>query len=757
MFIAAPGIPTTNNELAVPKAKSLVCYLESGKHPYATLIETRRDDLSGMETIVFEVVVELSQIRVNQILERERLAVSFAPTDETFPEVVALRDDFPWVPHLNQREEELPRSLCLYELPYTTVKLRWTPTTFVERVRQWLSLSSEGKLHQDDQPLENIFLGQFPPLIYPSDFLTSIYEGENGANPAIHFGVYAVGESPQKITGFIVANQKMQAGAVQPDHIATAVVAPARKHGLIRKTPQNLREIIEIMQEVEIDLLAILRQRLQQWRENNANVIRAKILLLLIFPKYREEGTPQETWEWDISGFLLLDNVKETGAQLGLWQVTSDGTLATLIGRQEDHSNEVAVQIVNPVQQLTKQRTALFNGTQPDSRKMVMVGIGALGSMILQNLVRKGFGSWSIVDDDLMMPHNAARHALAINAAGVPKITAMRQTIEAAYEESVVTTAARINILHPGAEEDTLSSILNEADIIFDCSADVAAARHLALESTSGARRLSLFLSPDGEQMVLLVEDKNREIKLDDLEMQFYRLLLKSPSLQEHYKSVGSKIRYGRSCRDLSAILSADSISSFAGIGSKAVERILRQDSAAIGVWKTESDTSIEAVWETPRHEFRLQMKDFSIVWDEDVVDKLRWLRAEKLPQETGGALLGCWDLSRQILYIVDVTGAPEDSIELATAFIRGSKDLTRWITDISRITGNSVEYVGEWHSHPDSCPTNPSNDDRQVFHWIEDHMSIDGLPSAMLIVGETELRWMITESEDGTAWKYPN
>ena len=80
------------------------------------------------------------------------------------------------------------------------------------------------------------------------------------------------------------------------------------------------------------------------------------------------------------------------------------------------------------------------------------------------------------------------------------------------------------------------------------------------------------LLSPDGEQLVLLAEDKGREIKLDALEMQFYRLLLASPALQGHYASLGPKIRYGRSCRDLSAVLSADSIAAFAGIGSKATE-----------------------------------------------------------------------------------------------------------------------------------------------------------------------------------------
>ena len=126
--------------------------------------------------------------------------------------------------------------------------------------------------------------------------------------------------------------------------------------------------------------------------------------------------------------------------------------------------------------------------------------------------------------------------------------------------------------------------------------------------------------------------------------------------------------------------------------------------------------------------------------------------------RETGGALLGCWDLSRSILYIVDVTGAPEDSLERATAFIRGSKSLS-WLdpSAISRISGGTIEYVGEWHSHPNGYSTNPSSDDRNVFHWIGEHLSVDGLPPAMLIVGETELRWISAVDGNGVAWKYPN
>ena len=642
MFLEAPGALSSVKELTISKASAFAMYLSSGKHAYAELVEIRKDCESGRETIVCDVAVEVNQDRANPILDRERLAVSFDPQDEQMPEVVSLRANFPWVPHLNPRESEFPRSLCLYEFPYSTVKLRWTPTGYVERIRQWLSLNAEGRLHQEDQPLEHVFLGAFPPLILPSDFLQTINRASGPNDGVTYFGVHAVGASPQDVTGFLVTNPKLAGMQVRPDHVATAVLAAPQKHGVIRNTPTTLRDVINVMNEVNIDLLDILRQRVRHWRDADPAVIGARLLLVLIFPKMREEGTPQETWEWDMWGFLLRDQLRDVGRKLGIWEVTPGGTIATLIVPDADRSAEIAVQIVNPVTQLTKAMAARYNGTLDDQRKCAMVGIGALGSMTLLNLARKGFGIWSIIDDDLMMPHNGARHALTTTGSGAPKVVGVKQLIDVLYEETAVAAISRANILRPDLGGAALNAIFSDADVIVDCSADVAAARHLALDVKGNARRLSLFLSPSGEQLVLLLEDAMRSIKLDSLEMQFYRMLLSVEGLNDHYASAGNMLRYGRSCRDLSAILSSDAITLFAGVGSRAIERLLADEKAIIQVWKTASDFSVKSFDTSPRASFQMAMAGFSIVWDEAVVEKLMWLRGEKLPKETGGALLGC-------------------------------------------------------------------------------------------------------------------
>jgi hypothetical protein len=63
----------------------------------------------------------------------------------------------------------------------------------------------------------------------------------------------------------------------------------------------------------------------------------------------------------------------------------------------------------------------------------------------------------------------------------------------------------------------------------------------------------------------------------------------------------------------------------------------------------------------------------------------------------------------------------------------------------MQELTLGMLQYVGEWHSHPDGCSTNPSNDDLKVFSWLTEHMIGDGLPAVMAIVGEAgDISWFV-------------
>jgi hypothetical protein len=54
------------------------------------------------------------------------------------------------------------------------------------------------------------------------------------------------------------------------------------------------------------------------------------------------------------------------------------------------------------------------------------------------------------------------------------------------------------------------------------------------------------------------------------------------------------------------------------------------------------------------------------------------------------------------------------------------------------------LQYLGEWHSHPDGYGTAPSKDDYNVWAWIAEKTQEDGYPPVMLIVGERDLTWFV-------------
>ena len=132
------------------------------------------------------------------------------------------------------------------------------------------------------------------------------------------------------------------------------------------------------------------------------------------------------------------------------------------------------------------------------------------------------------------------------------------------------------------------------------------------------------------------------------------------------------------------------------------------------------------------------------VVWDEGVRRKVRVLREENLPNETGGVLLGYFDLANNSVYVVDVLSAPQDSQGDVTGFTRGIDGLAEAVKRSSDRTAGIVNYIGEWHSHPCGSSAQPSSADCYQMTHLAGELQRDGLPALMLIAGEREERWLI-------------
>ncbi len=116
---------------------------------------------------------------------------------------------------------------------------------------------------------------------------------------------------------------------------------------------------------------------------------------------------------------------------------------------------------------------------------------------------------------------------------------------------------------------------------------------------------------------------------------------------------------------------------------------------------------------------------DLTVVWDRGTLRKVRALRKAALPAETGGVLVGYHDLNEGRVYVVDALNAPPDSIGTRESFERGVKGLRPQIEQIGRRSAHQINYLGEWHSHPQGHNARESVDDvRQLLYlanfWAE-------------------------------------
>ena len=688
---------------------------------------------------MFDVDVEVAQVQHYPIRAIERISALFRKSDDIVPIIHALREDFPLVPHLNLHLQEYPRNLCLYEGSYEDLKRCWTSPKFVHDIRRWLALTGQGKLHQDDQPLEPLLVDYLGHIVLPPPSQLR----ECDSVPLFIEQVRPVnGKKP-----FLVA----KTGLLQDesvDIVASVHYCEPQTHGVIHRRPTTLADLASVTALAKFDLLADLRERLRAWHTRDSSVLDAQLLLVILFPKKRHDDGAIEVV--DIWAFFLFDTeenksggglqIRQLGIKIGLWDLQENQVGLLLEPDTSKNGETVGVDMLNVAHDVDRLMAARLNGEDhADEMRLVTVGLGALGSQVVMNLARSGFGTWTLVDHDFLMPHNVVRHALDGNYVGWNKAEAVALSANTIVKGVNLFSALPVNVLYPENQAQKLSKALADADAILDMSTSVSVARMLARDTESAARRISLFLTPSGRDLVLLAEDKERDITLDALEMQYYRAVLNDHRLSGHLDHVDQQYRYAQSCRDITSRLPQHMVALHASQGGRAIGNVIRGTDATVAIWRSSDDGVVQRVNVPPSPVVRKQINSWTVITDDALLKKLSTLRQSKLPNETGGVLLGSFDMERRIVYIVDALPSPPDSEEWPTLYIRGSEGLFEKVEALTQKVHGMIEYIGEWHSHPDGVDTTLGNDDLKVIAWLEDLMQADGYPATMMIVGQPE------------------
>ena len=736
--------------LNMERSKNLL-WLLNGNHKYAQLVECRKD--KDREIIVVKLDIELTQNRKNQIKDVECIAIIFSPTDDNYPEILALREDFPTnVGHLNQKER--PVSLCLYEEPFSEIRRKLTAFKLVERIRQWLSLTAKDMLHEYDQTPEPI-LPECGTVIIPSDFERISQEGAR-----INFVCTDFNEKKMPILRSFQNLTDILPNATQ--YVALHIKALTVLQGRIRHLPESLFNLQEVIQDAFPNLITHLRNIIKCWheqlycyttsrspiklhpkdeikkeqefidkRQNYDSVFSSLLVLIFSFPRKVTEDSSEQI---ERKAFIITHPLREIAESIDALTVLNGFIAPPLIPSSEKSGKNLQVFVLRVLDEFNRDLGALCSGTESNISSIVLIGGGALGSQVYFNLIRSGYGKWKIIDNDTLLPHNLARHFLDFGDVGFPKAKSLAIKGCQLLGEDSACTFIKHDIFKQSNEID---EAIKNADVILDCSASVAVAKHIAICMEGSARRVSLFLNPAGTDLVLLTEGKDRSPRLDHLEMQYYRAIIQEEMLKDHYTEVG-KFRYSGSCRDITNLIPQDYMGLHAALGSSGIRKVLEDSNPCIRIWHYQDETqAVQSISVQVSTSKELKVGEWKVIYDGTFAENLYNLRKNKLPNETGGILIGSIDRQNRIIYLVIPLTSPPDSYEYPICYIRGYEGLRKKHEEIQKRSLGELYYVGEWHSHPDGGGTRLSNDDKKVLVWLSDEIKKEELPAFIIIAAD--------------------
>lgn len=732
------GDVVAGQALRADKARALYKVLRRGDIPYVHLVEARYLSTLRLEAIVIDVEPELPQHLVEDIRPVERIAMLCGSQADSLPLVLALRRDFPTVPHLFLTARHAPKGLCLSETPLAEQRLNWTPATQLGALRRWLHLTARGELHDPAQVLEPLFLTNADRVLLPAAF----FEAGHQALPA-HLTLYVQAETPaEKVyRAYTPGSAESAASTGQPVVLlGFTYEAQAQLHGLIREEPANLADLHCLLAVGGDNLLGHLQELLAGWHTQADLDLDCPLLGLVRVPMLRTPQAAAEVLEvWAFATTLTAQQVSMA--------------LAAPDSPDEQMGQEVAIRLLNPAAMLTPVKAAEYNGLTSNKTAYVAIGVGSLGSQIVATLHKAGHGTWDVVDEDVLLPHNLPRYELGGRYVGWAKAEALATELNLLYEAPRVRSHV-LNVLNQAAD---LSACYAAATVLLDMSASVAVARHLALDVVATARRISVFINPAGTDLVVLAESADRKLRLDYLEMEYYWALATQLALANHLGGSQGFIRYANGCRDKSARISQEQVALLAAVGARAVRAVGDATTALLKIWQTQPDLAVSAVVIEPaRYRQYQHPSGWTLHLSHRLLQDIAAHRATRLRhgtrqfRETGGVLLGLFDTQRRQLYVVAHLPAPADSLERHDSFIRGTETLAADVAGIALRTNYQLSYVGEWHSHPPHYPTRPSTDDRKVFAWLCAHRAADGLPAVMAIVGDDSSSWYVDDLAQG-------
>lgn len=653
--------------------------------------------------------------------------------------IVSTRPDFPRdLGHLNPVRPGLPASLCLAAAGLRGVYDRFGVEGVLERLRNFLRDAKIGALMQDGwEPVPFGIRSTVRPGVLDARFFQELAARQPGGGVA--FGVASIKKS--------FAGLKPQ--AVPIVHLGKAIAEAKPKDEPKREAPW-----IFVWPDAAT---SIAEPVFGDW--TNYGEIAAGLETLGLRQRY-EAAIGDALVRGVNFNDVDLDSRRAVVAVIGVWRpqplrasifgLSSDDTARRLELRAYlvvGTATEEPLQALHPATVLVGHclpNPDLFRFTSGvlGSREHTLIGAGALGSAIAEDLLRSGATKLVVIDKELLDPHNLARHS------------GRKTDIFAAKAEAIVTLGEDLAMGHGATVEPRQTDItrMRAEDIValanmspmIDATANESVRRYLArAQQTADLSILRTEIFDRGRLGVIFQSHRSGADLID-----LYCCLLLAATTEEPVRdwllrnesdpAVLDHLQLGFGCASLTTKLPGYVVRQHA---SAFLPSILA-DRGSDGIGLNPLDESFHPMgWRwidvPPFKTFTPKSgSDWRVRVHPDVFDAMMRQRSAALPAETGGYLYGGWDAGARVVSAVFASGLPPGTTATPTSLALGPAGATDDERRLERATRGRLTLLGSWHSHTGNCATLSATD----LKTLVSHAAVDQLrfvPTVGIVVAD--------------------
>jgi molybdopterin/thiamine biosynthesis adenylyltransferase/proteasome lid subunit RPN8/RPN11 len=349
--------------------------------------------------------------------------------------------------------------------------------------------------------------------------------------------------------------------------------------------------------------------------------------------------------------------------------------------------------------------------------KILLVGIGALGSSLAEILVRGGIRDLVIDDFDNVKTGNLCRANFTLYDLNCPKVQSLKSRLNSISPYiNIMAIDFKINVI----SQIELENILNKRfDIIFDCSTDPEIT--LLLDGLNFKGRIySLGLTNKAKQLTCITGNK-----MSDQTAVLYEYLENEPAIFFEGTGCGYPT-FEASFNDINTLLNLS------------IKKINEE--------KLNKSKSNSFIIENYKHQTNeILIKDYlfynqkdlshSILIPLQLVNRLNEILTSYFPNEFGGIFVGFKSLNYNAT-VIEAIIIPDRFENGRSFFVRHPASLNKRIEIMFEKHNGKIDYVGEFHSHPDSTAL-PSSTDIKAMAEISANQEIK-TNEPVLMISET-------------------